>query len=94
MADIITVQFAAIEQASSDCNNIAGQLDSTLAELKSYLDQLVWTGAARESYTADQQQWNTGAQEIQQILVQVGQGLARAEQTYSSTESSIAGMFG
>lgn len=93
MAEMIAVQFGALQQASADCNAIAGNLEATLAELKSYLDQLIWVGSARDAYNADQMKWNQGAEEIRGILSQISTNVATAEQTYSAAETANAGRF-
>lgn len=93
MADQITVQFAALDQASADCNSIAGNLETTLGELKSYLDQLVWLGSARDAYNADQAKWNQGAEEIRSILGQISTSVSSAEQQFAATESANARRF-
>jgi 6 kDa early secretory antigenic target len=94
VAEIIAVQFGAVEQASTDCRAMATSLQGTLADLKAYLDKLVWTGAARVAYDTDQQQWNQGAQELQQVVSAVSTAVGAANQEFQATEAANAARFG
>lgn len=93
MADIITVQFGAVEQAATDCSAMASSLQVSLADLKAYLDQLVWTGSARTAYDADQAQWNQGAQELQQVVTTVSGAVRTAHDQFVATENANTGRF-
>jgi WXG100 family type VII secretion target len=93
MAEIIAVQFGAVDQAATDCRSMATSLQGTLADLKAYLDKLVWTGSARVAYDADQQQWNQGAHELQQIVTAVSTAVGTANHQFQATEAANTGRF-
>lgn len=93
MAEIIAVQFGAVEQAATDCRTMATSLQGTLADLKAYLDKLVWTGSARVAYDADQAQWNQGAQELQQVVTTVSTAVTTANDQFLATETANTGRF-
>ncbi|MGI8880635.1 MAG: WXG100 family type VII secretion target [Jatrophihabitans sp.] len=88
MADTIAVNFGQLSQASSDCKSIAGNLQSQLDQLQTYLNSLVWTGAAREAYQADQTMWNKGAQEIREALDTTSAAVTRAQAGFEAAENA------
>ena len=94
--DHILVTFGAVQQASADASTTAANLNSQLADLKAYLAPLVgsWEGAAASNYTAQQARWDAAQQGLNDVLAQISRAVGNAHDTYSSTESTNAGMWG
>lgn len=89
------VTFGSIDGAAGDTDTIAGQIDSTLDDLKAYLAPMVasWEGAASTDYQALQAKWDTSAEELNTILRQVATTLRTANGNYTETESANASIW-
>ena len=94
MTDIL-VTFGSIELAANDTDTIAGRLDATLDQLKSYLGPLrsTWQGEASTEYQSLQARWDTSAADLNLVLHQVAHALRTANENYTGTERRAAGMW-
>jgi early secretory antigenic target protein ESAT-6 len=84
----ILVTFAAINEAATDTDSIASQIEQQLSDLKSYIGPLVatWSGEASADYQALQARWDASAGDLNQVLRQMAQALRTAGENYQSTE--------
>lgn len=90
MTGQIKVTFGAIDTAASDTDSIANNLNQQLDDLKGYISPLVatWTGQAATSYQTLQQQWDTSAAELNDVLRQIATTLRTSNENYGTAETS------
>lgn len=90
MTGQIKVTFGAIDTAASDTDSIASNLNQQLDDLKGYISPLVatWTGQAATSYQTLQQQWDTSAANLNDVLRQIATTLRTSNQNYTTAETS------
>ena len=74
MDGTIKYDFGLIEGARADIQNSSNNINTKLADLKSFLAPLVasWDGAAAEAYQAAQAKWDGAAQDLNQVLAAIG----------------------
>lgn len=91
----VVVSAQALDNAASDTDAIAGQIESQLSDLKGYLAPLVatWTGEASTDWQSLQQQWNTTADDLNTVLRQIATTLRTSAETYTSGENTNAQMW-
>jgi 6 kDa early secretory antigenic target len=91
----VLVTFEAIGQAATDCNTTNAAMQQELTALKSYLAPMVqaWAGRARENYMVLQQQWDTAADDLSQVLTQISHALTVSQQNYTETETANASIW-
>ena len=91
----ILVTFGAVDTASADTDAIAGQIDATLDQLKSYLAPLrgTWEGNASLDYQALQSRWDTSAADLNLVLHQIAAALRTAKENYMAAEAHNAGVW-
>ncbi len=92
MSSPIKVTFSQLAATQDQVRGTVGNINTQLADLKSYLNPLVqtWTGAAADNYNAAQRQWDQAANDLNQVLSAIGTALGNANEGYQSTESSNA----
>ncbi len=92
MPDGIKVTFGGLEAAAGSISTQAGKVQSSLDDLKSYLQPLVatWTGTASEQYQAHQAQWDKAAADLQSVLAAIGTAVQRAAEDYRDGERNNA----
>lgn len=95
MADRIKVSFGALDTAVADLNSGVQQMGQRMQQLRSDIAPMLstWDGAARESYGAAQQQWDSGWTELQTALGQLQQATASSNEDYSATEQAAVRSF-
>ncbi len=73
----------------------AQNIQAELAALRSALAPLEeeWTGQARERFRELYDQWDAGANELQQALDGIARLLAQAGQSYDDAERAVASSF-
>ncbi|GAA1194932.1 WXG100 family type VII secretion target [Kitasatospora gansuensis] len=91
----IKVNFATIQNASSEVRQGAQRIQTQLDELKAGVARIAnsWEGTAREGYQARQATWDSSAADLQQALTQIATSLDNAAQSYQATESRNAGVW-
>jgi WXG100 family type VII secretion target len=91
----VLVDAHVLDEASSDTDAIAGQIDQQLSDLKGFLAPLVssWSGEAASDYQALQTKWNTSAEDLNTVLRQIAAALRSASESYMSGESTNAQMW-
>ena len=92
----ILVTFSDINQASADCNAVAGTIENDLNDLRTYLGPITasWTGAASVQYQSLQARWNSAANDLNTVLHNIGQALNIAHQNYTAAEQTNAIIWG
>ena len=90
----IKVDYATLEEASQTVTSNAQDIESQLGDLKSMLQNLDWTGAARDAYQEAQDQWDNSMEDIRSILEALGNAIDTAKENYLATEAANAGRFG
>jgi WXG100 family type VII secretion target len=95
MSDVLIVNFAALQQASSDIQSALNALTSQLAELERDAAPLVatWDGAAREAYDVRQARWRGAADDLSRILRDIKVALDESAADYHHTEQRNTGLF-
>ncbi|HEY2225943.1 WXG100 family type VII secretion target [Actinomycetospora sp.] len=95
MADRIKVSFGALDTAVADLNSGVQQMGQRMQQLRSDIAPMLstWDGAARESYAAAQQQWDSGWSELQSALGQLQQATAGSNEEYNATERAAMQSF-
>jgi WXG100 family type VII secretion target len=90
------VTFSAIENAAGDNDITAGNIDSQLADLRSYLAPLVasWEGSAAEGYQALQAKWDAAVDDLNAVLRQIAMNLRTAQDNYQSGEQANSATWG
>lgn len=91
----IKVTYGEIAAGQDAVAGTSRSVQQQLDDLKSYLAPLVasWTGAAAESYTVHQTQWDTAAADLNQVLAQIGVALGVANDNYRSADASAEARF-
>src|SRR5262249_41441128 len=94
-ADQVVVSAQALDNAASDTDTIAGQIEQQLNDLKGYLAPLVatWSGEASTDWQTLQQEWNTTAEDLNNVLRQIATTLRSSAETYTSGENTNAQMW-
>ncbi|HEY0450506.1 WXG100 family type VII secretion target [Actinophytocola sp.] len=84
----IKVSFGSLQAAAGNISTQAAKVQSSLDDLKSYLQPLVstWTGGASEAYNSHQSQWDQAAADLQQVLAAIGTAVQRAAEDYMDGE--------
>jgi WXG100 family type VII secretion target len=95
MSDTLIVNFAALQQASTDIQSALNALASQLAELERDAAPLVatWDGAAREAYDVRQARWRGAADDLSRILRDIKVALDESATDYHHTEQRNIGLF-
>lgn len=91
----IKVQFGALETAGGNITSAAGKVQTSLDDLKSYLQPLVstWTGSAQEAYLQLQAKWDNAAHDLQQVLHSIGVAVHAANDNYRAGETANTNRF-
>lgn len=93
--DLLVVNFAALEQASSDIGHALRELQSQLAQLESDAAPLVatWSGDAKAAYDARQAKWRSAAADLTSMLRDIKVAMDESAADYLSTERRNANLF-
>jgi early secretory antigenic target protein ESAT-6 len=92
----VLVTFGAINEAAMDTDRVASQIAAQLSDLKAYLAPLVasWSGEASSDFQALQAKWDTSANDLNQVLLQISQSLRTACDNYLNTERANKQIWG
>ncbi len=95
MSGQILVNFATIQQASSDVRQTANNIRQQLDDLESGVKKIAasWEGSAQEGYQARQREWDQRAASLHSTLEAIAKALDTAAQNYQSTEHKNAGIW-
>lgn len=91
----IKVTFGALEAAGGNITSAATKVQTSLDDLKSYLQPLVstWTGEAQTTYLQLQQKWDQAAADLQQVLHSIGVAVHTANSAYNAGERANTARF-
>jgi 6 kDa early secretory antigenic target len=94
--DLLVVNFAALDAASSDIAHALGELESQLDQLEHDAAPLVaqWTGEARAAYDARQATWRSAAGDLARMLGEIKNAVDGSAEDYAATEQNNARLFG
>jgi early secretory antigenic target protein ESAT-6 len=95
MSEILRVDFGALQAASADIRTALGVLREQISQVESDAAPLVstWEGEARERYLVRQARWRRAAEDLGDILRDIGRALDESVADYAATERRNAGMF-
>jgi early secretory antigenic target protein ESAT-6 len=94
--ELLVVNFAALDAASSDISHALGELESQLDQLERDAAPLVgqWAGDARLAYDERQAKWRTAANDLSRMLGDIKVAVDASAEDYASTERTNAQLFG
>lgn len=92
---VLLVNFAALEQASSDIQRALNELQSQLSQLERDAGPLVatWAGAAQAAYAERQRKWTTAADDLATILRNIKIAVDESAADYQRTENQAQQRF-
>ena len=92
----ITVDFGHLEGLAGDISSQASTLESTLEDLKSRIKPVVaqWEGTTSEAYNAAQNNWDTAAADLQQVLAQIATAVRAAGESFQQGEQQNTSRWG
>lgn len=92
----IAVRFADIEDAAAAVRRTAANIDMLLGDLTAMLGPITaeWTGMAAESYQYQHHLWQSAAQDLHAVLLQVAAALTNSHQSYSEVDSTLHQLWG
>lgn len=94
---LIKVQYATLEQATSDVQSTVNFMNQQLDALYTYLKELkqMWQGKGGDYYRAEQQKWDKAAKDLNAVLAAVPPALREARSIYADTDGvRVAGLWG
>jgi len=82
--------FGQMEAGATQISGAARNINQQLEDLKRFLQPLVasWTGEAATGYQAKQAQWDRAAQDLNQILQQIGRAVGTSTENYQAAENA------
>jgi WXG100 family type VII secretion target len=91
----ISVTPEQLQQISSQLSNGAGEVESILSQLASYVMPLQgdWVGQAQARFEALWTEWQTSARNLHEALTGIAQLTQQAGSAYESNEQNIAATF-
>jgi WXG100 family type VII secretion target len=91
----LVVNFAALQQASTDIQMAINTMTSQLGQLESDAAPLVstWDGAARAAYQQRQAIWRRAAEDLSAMLTEIRVSVDQSAADYDSTERRNTSMF-
>jgi early secretory antigenic target protein ESAT-6 len=92
----IKIEFGTMEALAGDIGTQASSLQSTLESLKSRIDPVIaqWEGATSGAYQASQAKWNQAAEDLQQVLAQIGTAVRAAGEAFEQGEKQNTNRWG
>lgn len=90
----IALSYEELESAYAQIQSQSGEMEGTLADLRTQLDAMDWEGADKAAYEEAKIQWDDAFAKINEILVGVGNAVNNAKQRYAETEAANAARFG
>lgn len=89
----ILVTFGELENARGSIQATWTNINRELEDLKSFLQPLVetWTGEAATAYQAHQAKWERSANDLNQVLNQIGVALGTSNENFQAGEAANRG---
>lgn len=87
---LIKVNWESLAAMKADVDATAGDMRTSLEELRRFLAPLVatWSGGAAEDYQVRQREWDTAAAGLTDVLGRIGVALGTAGDAYRATEEA------
>jgi ESAT-6 family protein len=94
--DYTRANFGAINQGAAAFAQTASALMTELEDLEGKLKAKLaqWEGDAQAAYHTYQQQWNSSARDMQNIVTQLGTAIDDSGQNYQAAERANTQMWG
>jgi ESAT-6 family protein len=94
--DYTSANFAGLSQGAAAFAQTASALQTELEDLESKLRAKLaaWEGDAQSAYHTYQQQWSRSAQDMQQVVTQLGTAISDSNDNYQAAERSNSTMWG
>jgi WXG100 family type VII secretion target len=88
----LTVDSSDLRAQSGQVRAGASDVSETLTRLTGQIADLAgrWEGSASQAFQARWQEWQTGAQAVQQAMENMGVFLEQAAQAYEETEAGLS----
>lgn len=95
-ADRIQVTFGELGNAQGSIQTTWTNISRELDDLKRYLQPLVatWSGDASTAYQAEQAKWDQSANDLNQVLNQIGVALGTSNEHFQAAERANAARYG
>jgi early secretory antigenic target protein ESAT-6 len=92
----ISVKFADIEDAGARVRAVAAAIEQLLGDLAVTLRPIAaeWTGEAAANYQYEQHQWQTAADDLHTVLLQIATVLDTSHITYHQAETDLHRLWG
>lgn len=90
----IALSYEELENAYSQIQSQSGEMEGTLADLRTQLDAMDWQGADKDAYEEAKAEWDEAFAKINEILQGVGTAVNNAKERYAETEAANAARFG
>jgi WXG100 family type VII secretion target len=87
----ISVRFADIEETAAKVRRTVANVDQLLADLRAVVRPVAaeWSGDAATNYRYQQHIWDTAAEDLHRVLLQIASALEKSHVSYTQTESSL-----
>jgi early secretory antigenic target protein ESAT-6 len=94
--DYTAASFGTMAEAEQAFLQIYNSLTNELADLQRQLESSLqaWSGSARAAYTQAKAQWDAAAEQMGQVLNQLGVVIGEANTTYQDTERQLTNLWG
>jgi early secretory antigenic target protein ESAT-6 len=92
----VAVNFGALGEAQGNIASTSQKVSAELDDLRQFVAQLTasWSGTARDAYQEQQTKLDQAANELNQVLAQIGTAVGTANDSYQAVERSNANRFG
>ena len=86
----IQVTFGELENARGSIQTTWSNISRELEDLKRYLQPMVetWSGDASTAYQAQQAKWDRSANDLNQVLNQIGVALGTSNENFQAAENA------
>ena len=84
----LKVNHGGLDVAAADLTAASARLEETLRELESGLNarQVGWSGAAKDAYVPAKAEWNAAISTMRELLLQLGQTVARSNEAFAAAD--------
>lgn len=88
IGDQIFVDYAAMEEASSQIQQSSRTIEERMSSLKSQLQRITWEGTDAGAYQANQAKMDAAIADMNQLLNTLSNAVASARSAYGDVERS------
>jgi early secretory antigenic target protein ESAT-6 len=94
--DSIKVSFGAVENLGSSIDAQVQQIEGQLETLRSAINKLAgeWQGGAQDAFRAVENNWNSSADDLTQVLNRIATAVHTASEQYQATENKNTAVWG